>query len=135
MALAYDTEGLSIPILTPDVLSASLHTMMTGFLIPIPLQGAWVVSSPMMMTGFLTPIPSGGRSIEFLIFDTGIEYDLNSPDKLPDLWNYAILHENRASLPNISSNNAPGSTLYTFANGTPIPADYVCPIQRDLLPG
>ncbi len=121
--------AFSIPIPTPDVLSASLHAMMSGLLDPIPSQGAPPVSSPMMMTGSLT---QSLRRVPHLFFHIRHRYRIRP--ELPGQscptcgTTQSSLKTGYSSL-SISSNNAPGSTLYSFANGTPIPADYVCPIH------
>lgn len=126
---AYDTEGLLDPnpyAVCPVCVFAYDDD---GLLDPNPLTGCPSCVFAYDDDGLLDPNPYAGCPTCSLIFDTGIEYDLNSPDSCPTCGTTQSSMKTGYSSLSISSNNAPGSTLYTFANGTPIPADYVCPIH------
>ena len=79
--------------------------------------------------GLLDPNPYAACPTCSFIFDTGIESDLTSLADCPTCGNTVSSTTTGYSTYGIAWKDSPGSTIYTFANGTPLPEDYLCPIH------
>ena len=126
---AWDDNGLVDPNPYAGCPTCALAWDDDGLVDPNPYAGCPTCVFAWDNNGLVDPNPYAGCPTCTFIFDTGIESDLNSLDECPTCGITVSSTTNGYSSLILSSKSSPGSTLYTFANGTPIPADYVCPIH------